>query len=155
MIQRVRALLVTSDNHLLLIKRIRPGIAPYWVLPGGHVEEDDDSLEAALTREVQEEIAGTPDIVALVFVLDGESARELFYLARITAWSFDDRTGPEFAQDGRGEYHLEEVPLTSDRLDTVDIKPDEVAAFLRKAVTNGEDRDLFNLPDLRRTEPAR
>lgn len=39
---RVRALLVTPDHDLLAIKRIRPGQAPYWVLPGGGVEVGED-----------------------------------------------------------------------------------------------------------------
>jgi hypothetical protein len=31
---RVRALLITPDDDLLTIKRVRPGQGPYWVLPG-------------------------------------------------------------------------------------------------------------------------
>jgi ADP-ribose pyrophosphatase YjhB (NUDIX family) len=47
---RVRALLVTPGHDLLAIKRMRPGQAPYWVLPGGGVEAGKD-LEATLARE--------------------------------------------------------------------------------------------------------
>jgi 8-oxo-dGTP pyrophosphatase MutT (NUDIX family) len=155
MVQRVRAILVTPDSNLLLIKRVRPGLAPYWVLPGGHVEDEDDGLEAALAREIQEEVAGVPDIAALVYVLYGEQATEFFYLARITTWSFADRTGPEFSEIGRGEYQLEEVPLTATALEAVDIKPAEVAALLRATVLDESDgHGLFGLPDLRHTEPA-
>jgi 8-oxo-dGTP pyrophosphatase MutT (NUDIX family) len=32
----------------------RPGRAVYWVLPGGHVDRGDRSLEAALSREIGE-----------------------------------------------------------------------------------------------------
>jgi hypothetical protein len=35
---------------LLAIRRDRPDRATYWVLPGGHVDPDDQSLEAALSR---------------------------------------------------------------------------------------------------------
>jgi hypothetical protein len=35
---------------LLAIRRDRPDRATYWVLPGGHVDPGDQSLEAALSR---------------------------------------------------------------------------------------------------------
>jgi|HubBroStandDraft_1064217.scaffolds.fasta_scaffold280570_2 hypothetical protein len=47
MIERVRAVLVTPDSCLLAIRRDRPDRASYWVLPGGHVDTGDQSLEAA------------------------------------------------------------------------------------------------------------
>jgi protein-L-isoaspartate(D-aspartate) O-methyltransferase len=47
MTDRVRGLLITPDGDLLTIQRIRPGQAPYWVLPGGGVEDGED-LETAL-----------------------------------------------------------------------------------------------------------
>jgi ADP-ribose pyrophosphatase YjhB (NUDIX family) len=70
MIDRVRAVLVTPDGCLLVIRRDRPDRATYWVLPGGHVDPGDQSLEAALSREISEEIAGMADITSLLHVLD-------------------------------------------------------------------------------------
>ena len=58
MIERVRAVLVTPDDCLLAIRRDRPDRATYWVLPGGHVDPEDQNIEAALSREISEEIAG-------------------------------------------------------------------------------------------------
>jgi 8-oxo-dGTP pyrophosphatase MutT (NUDIX family) len=49
MIERVRAVLVTPGGCLLGIRRDRPGRATYWVLPGGHVDPGDQSVEAALS----------------------------------------------------------------------------------------------------------
>ena len=69
MTDRVRALLVTPDHDLLTIKRIRPGQAPYWVLPGGGVEAGED-LETALARELREEIAATADVHSLLSGVD-------------------------------------------------------------------------------------
>jgi len=145
-IERVRAVLVTESGKALLIKRIRPGMHPYWVLPGGHVDPDDPSLEAALSREIREELAGEPEVLSLLHIHQSEDERQLFYLGRIRRWSFADRTGLEFREDGRGEYVLEEVPLTLDALGTIDLKPDQIAAFLRSAIERG---DLWTLPDLR------
>lgn len=135
--ERVRAVLVTADETMLVIRRTKPGVPVYWVLPGGGVEPHDESREAALHREIHEEIAGKADIVRLLHTLEGEGERQLFYLARIATWSFEDRTGPEFSAQGRGEYALEEVPLTVEGIDGIDLKPEEITHVLRRAITDG------------------
>ncbi|MFG3347953.1 NUDIX domain-containing protein [Streptomyces sp. NPDC048018] len=137
MIERVRAVLVTPDSTMLAIRRTRPGIPEYWVLPGGGVEPGDESREAALHREIHEEIAGKADIVRLFHTMESDDERQLVYLARIATWSFEDRTGPEFSAEGRGEYALEEIPLTLEGLDGIDLKPEEIAHALRGAITAG------------------
>ncbi|MFF3782806.1 NUDIX domain-containing protein [Streptomyces sp. NPDC001933] len=137
MIERVRAVLVTADDTMLVIRRTRPGIPKYWVLPGGGVEPGDESREAALHREIHEEIAGKADIIRLLHTMESDDERQLFYLARIETWSFDDRTGPEFSAEGRGEYALEEIPLTEEGLDGIDLKPEEIAHVLRGAISSG------------------
>ncbi|MCR8630497.1 NUDIX domain-containing protein [Paenibacillus radicis (ex Xue et al. 2023)] len=50
----VRALIV-QDDHLLSIKKERPGIGVYYALPGG-AQEPDETLEQALYRECIEEL---------------------------------------------------------------------------------------------------
>ncbi|MEU3193663.1 NUDIX domain-containing protein [Streptomyces sp. NPDC006992] len=137
MMERVRAVLVTADNTTLVIRRTRPGIPAYWVLPGGGVEPGDESREAALHREIHEEIAGKADIIRLLHTMESDHERQLFYLGRVSTWSFDDRTGPEFSAEGRGEYALEEIPLTMEGLDGIDLKPEEVAHVLRGALNAG------------------
>ncbi|MFF6789029.1 NUDIX domain-containing protein [Streptomyces filamentosus] len=137
MTERVRAVLVTPDGTMLVIRRTRPGVPVYWVLPGGGVEPDDASREAALHREVHEEIAGKADVVRLLHTVETGGERQFFYLARIATWSFEDRTGPEFGAEGRGEYALEEVPLTPEGLDGIDLRPEEIARVLREAVGTG------------------
>lgn len=69
--------------------------------------------------------------------MESDKERQLFYLARITTWSFEDRTGPEFSAEGRGEYALEEIPLSVEGLDGIDLKPEEIAYVLRGAIGAG------------------
>ncbi|MCZ1006785.1 NUDIX hydrolase [Streptomyces lydicus] len=137
--QRVRAILITPDNTLLLMRRVRPGIAPYWVIIGGGVEDTDASREDALLREVREEIAGEAKITRLLHQIENaQGETEFFYLAHIRKWNFDDRTGPEFQRDDRGEYLLDEIPLTTEALASVNLLPEEISNVLREALERGE-----------------
>jgi ADP-ribose pyrophosphatase YjhB (NUDIX family) len=146
--QRVRAILVTPDGSLLTIRRARPGQPPYWVLPGGGVEPGED-LQDALDRELREELAATASVHSLLHVLERDGERQYFYLARALAWSADPgaRSGPEFTDPARGEYHLQAVPLTAAAVAAIDLKPDELAATILRHLRAGT--DLFTLPDLR------
>lgn len=137
MTERVRAILTTPSGTLLLIKRVKPGVPAYWVTPGGKVETSDATHEDALRREIKEEIAGEVEHLRLLHVLDDGEGRQHFYLAPITTWSFDDRTGPEFSQEGRGEYLLEEIDLTHEAFDAVDLKPEQLLPVLHKALDAG------------------
>ncbi|MFJ4669543.1 NUDIX hydrolase [Kitasatospora purpeofusca] len=135
---RVRAVLLTPNNTMLLIKRLRPGIDPYWVVVGGKIEPTDAGPEDALLREVREEIAGEAEILSLLHTVETADERQDFYLATVDKWSFEDRTGPEFSQEGRGEYLLEEIPLTGEAIDAINLLPREIAVVLRAAVERGE-----------------
>jgi 8-oxo-dGTP pyrophosphatase MutT (NUDIX family) len=139
MIERVRAVLVTPGEGLLLIRRTWPGAAPYWVFPGGHVEPSDPGLRAALVREVREEVGADPQIKGLLWVQADEYQRQYFYLGRIERWSEDDRTGPEFDDPDHGEFRLEEIALTAGGLDAISIEPEDIAERLRGAVGRGAD----------------
>lgn len=141
MTDRVRAILITRHNRLLVIRRIKPERAPYWVLPG------DGDLEAALHREIREELAGHADIHSLLQILTHGNDRHHIYLARIHRWNFANRTGPEFTETGKGEYILDQIPLTLSGLACIDLIPPETADLLLGAVS--DDTDLFRLPDLR------
>jgi len=152
--QRVRAILVTPGNDLLAIRRIRPGQPPYWILPGGGVEPGED-LQAALDRELREEIAATAHVHSLLHILDRGDERQYFYLARARTWSAEAsaRSGPEFTDPARGEYHLQAVPLTADAVSAIDLKPSELAEILLHHLRAGT--DLFTLPDLRTASATR
>lgn len=137
MTERVRAILTTPTGTTLLIKRIKPGVPAYWVLPGGGVEPADLKHEAALRREIHEELAGQIETPRLLHSLQRGDDTEFFYLADITTWSFEDRSGPEFSQEGRGEYLLEELPLTPEALRAINLKPDEITEVIVSALHNG------------------
>ena len=109
-IQRVRAILLTGKGSLLLIKRIKPhkNEAPYWVAPGGGVELEDTDLEAALARELPEELGAEVDVLEKGFVLRHEVAgkrlEEHFFICRLLGYDLSLRSGPEFDEPARGQY---------------------------------------------------
>jgi len=52
------------------------------VLPGGGVDPEDASREAALERELREELAAQADVHGLLHVMERPGERQYFYLAR-------------------------------------------------------------------------
>ncbi|MGI5292815.1 NUDIX domain-containing protein [Nonomuraea polychroma] len=147
MSDRVRAVLVTPDNQLLTIARIKPAQRPYSVLPGGGVEVHDPGLEAALLREIDEELGGQPVIHSVIHIDDSvPGQRQYIFLARISAWDLGARTGPEFSDPSRGQYVLQSTPLTRDAVVALNLKPDAVADLLAEHA-----HSLFAIEDLRRS----
>ncbi|MFD8483825.1 NUDIX domain-containing protein [Kitasatospora sp. NPDC059673] len=135
--ERVRAVLLTDHCTMLVINRIRPGIPPYQVLVGGGVEVEDTDLKTALLREIREEIAGTAtDLRPFHRLTNDKGEIEHFYTAHISTWNFDDRTGPEFSCDDRGEYLLEEVSLTADAINALNLMPPEIKTALLDALAS-------------------
>lgn len=151
---RVRAILLDSAGRLTLIKRVKPNTDPYWVVPGGGVEHTDDNFEAALKREIMEELGGTIEIIKLVKVVehvneDNVTVRQYIYLSHLLTYDLDKRTGPEFMDPTRGEYIVEMLPLTEKVIGSLNLLSDDLKEFLIKNGAN-----LYDLPDLRKTARA-
>ncbi|MFI7075662.1 NUDIX domain-containing protein [Micromonospora sp. NPDC049903] len=128
----VRAILLDGDDRLVLIKRIKPGQAPYWTTPGGGLESTDVSLEAALRRELHEELGAEADGFVQVFLStapagEGVSVQH-FFVCRLVELRETARTGPEFDDASRGDYQLDRV--TIDKLRAVDLKPAGLTEFI-------------------------
>ncbi|MFF5218965.1 NUDIX domain-containing protein [Micromonospora sp. NPDC000442] len=128
----VRAILLDEDDRLVLIKRIKSGQAPYWTTPGGGLEPTDVSLEAALRRELHEELGAEAERFAQVFLFtapagEGVSVQH-FFVCRLLELREDARTGPEFDDPSRGGYQLDLV--TIEELPAVDLKPEGLTEFI-------------------------
>ncbi|MEY7972310.1 NUDIX domain-containing protein [Saccharomonospora xinjiangensis] len=129
-----RAILIDDLGRLVLIKRIKPGQAPYWTAPGGGVEDTDDSVEAALYRELAEELGAKATDASQVFLFsspsDGGVAVQHFFVARLASLDESDRSGPEFSDPSRGGYDLDRVDLRGDDLASIDLKPTALKEFI-------------------------
>ncbi|MEV6009173.1 NUDIX domain-containing protein [Streptomyces sp. NPDC051976] len=131
--RNARAILLDGDE-LVLIKRTKPGREPYWVTVGGGVEEEDDSIEAALHREVFEELGGTLDRAELVHLVtdevEGGFGVQHIFAARLAGMDLSVRTGAEFSKPERGGYEIVRVPFTAEAVRRLDLMPPELADFV-------------------------
>ena len=132
--RRVRAILLAGDGSLLLIKRVKPGRAPYWVAPGGGVEWMDLDLIAALERELNEELGADASVLKTAFVLEHEKAgkqlEEHFFVCLLHQFDLSKRYGPEFRDPTRGEYIPEFIPLASAELEAINFKTPELREWM-------------------------
>jgi 8-oxo-dGTP pyrophosphatase MutT (NUDIX family) len=129
-----RAILIDDSGRLLLIKRTKPGQAPYWTAPGGGIEDTDSSAEAALHRELAEELGATATGAARVFLYSARSeagvAVQHFFLARLACLDESAGNGPEFDDPSRGSYELERVDLRGEDLASIELKPAALKEFI-------------------------
>ncbi|TQN30260.1 NUDIX domain-containing protein [Haloactinospora alba] len=129
-----RAILIDPHGRLVLIKRTKPEQAPYWTTPGGSVEETDTSVEAALHRELAEELGATAAGTSQVFLVSTPSevgvAVQHFFVARLSTLDESTRSGAEFSDPARGGYELDRVELRGKELDSIDLKPAALKEFI-------------------------
>lgn len=133
--KRVRAILLTDNQTVMFIKRVKPdGRPPYWVAPGGGMEKEDITLMDTLHRELCEELGATFQVMGKAFVLEHEKAgkhlEEHFYICRLLDYDLSQRNGPEFSDPSRGEYIPHEVPLDYDAILQLNIKTVELQEWL-------------------------
>lgn len=133
--QRVRAILLTDDNRLLFIKRVKPqNPGAYWVAPGGGVEDEDNSLLEALDRELDEELGADYEVIEHGFVIHHHKAdknlEEHFYVCRLHDYDLSLRHGPEFDDPARGDYIPDAIDLNKDAIDSLNIKTEQLRDWL-------------------------
>lgn len=129
-----RAILVDAADRLVLIKRTKPNQPPYWTTPGGGVEDSDGSVEAALRRELAEELGAEVAGVSQVFLMSNPSdsgvSVQHFFVARLLSLDESARSGPEFDDPSRGGYKLDRIDLRGNELASVDLKPHALRDFI-------------------------
>lgn len=128
-----RAILIDHGDQLVLIKRTKPGRQPYWTTPGGGIE-DGETAQAALLRELAEELGAEADHASHVFLSSSPSdagvAVQHFFVARLTKLDTTTRSGPEFDDPSRGGYDIDRIDLRSQALESLDLKPEALKEFI-------------------------
>ncbi|MCQ8190550.1 NUDIX domain-containing protein [Streptomyces rugosispiralis] len=154
-----RAILIEGDTapRMILIKRTKPGQAPYWITPGGGMEPEDATVVEALYREVDEELGAKVTDVVPAFVdtvpHPDESAPgaggaggaggaegsgdagaagvkvQHFFVCRLASMDLSRRHGPE-VDEPCGEYDVVSVPFTREGIASVGVVPPSLRAYL-------------------------
>ncbi len=127
---RIRALII-EEGKILLFRRIRPDRpAPYYVTPGGGMEEYDRSEHEAILRELKEELGvESGDVGRKVFeLIDDKGRTHIIYECRIGKGQFEKRTGKEFEDPQKGTYEIMWIP--QDQVAQLDIRPAKLKDFL-------------------------
>jgi ADP-ribose pyrophosphatase YjhB (NUDIX family) len=137
-----RAVLLDGDD-MILIKRTKPVLAPYWITPGGGVEpEEDETVVQALHRELDEELGGKVTDVVPVFVdtvphptpdhPDGVKVQH-FFACRLAAMDPALRHGPE-VEEPCGEYEIVRIPFSREGVTSVDVVPPSLRDYLERNI---------------------
>jgi 8-oxo-dGTP pyrophosphatase MutT (NUDIX family) len=129
-----RALPVDDEGRLLLIRRTRSGCAPYYTTAGGGIDSGDLSAEAAMHRELFEELgakaAGASQVLLVSSVFKIGLTVQHFFVTRLLSLDVTTRTGPEVVNQVRGTYDPEYFSLRDNSLAGIDLHPPELKAFL-------------------------
>jgi len=121
-----RALLFDRAGQFICLGRIKPGKSVYHVTVGGTMESGE-TTEAALARELKEEIDATAVIGrAFLTVLD-----TTYHVALSLRLGPNPFTGPEFADRSLGRYSITRVPLSKAMNPEFDLQPVLLQDFFR------------------------
>ncbi|MET7438956.1 NUDIX domain-containing protein [Streptomyces sp. NPDC005496] len=131
----VRAVLF-DDGCLVFLRRGWPGGSPYWTTVGGGVEPGDADLEAALRREVMEEIGATigPATEFLTLTEPGEKVTVVqhYFRADVLDTDASRRGGPELDDPDLGDFAPVRVALVASAVAALELHPPELADYLRE-----------------------
>ena len=93
---------LNDKQQFLIIRRSNiDSRAGQWTMPGGHIDEEDDSIEAGAIRELEEEADLSCDISDLKY-LDKPSKNKYYYLT--TNWTGDVNVNKPNPHTGEVEH---------------------------------------------------
>jgi 8-oxo-dGTP diphosphatase len=140
---RAAAVVIDGDS-VLLVERVRDG-RRYYLFPGGTVEPGETAERAAI-RECFEELGLEVEIIRRVARATFSQAEQVYFLARATGGTLgtgrgDELSGDPFSQ--AGSYRP--VRWSIEELSTVDVRPADLAAMVRRAPSAGWPAEVAEL----------
>ncbi len=101
----VRIFIMDSQNRLLLVRHtVSKENTEFWILPGGGLEENEYSWDAAV-REVKEETNLDINVIDLLYTLEEKTEQGLrctnYFLGEITGGKLNLGSDPEFDENNQ------------------------------------------------------
>ena len=97
----VRVIVFDEDNRILMVRQDHPE-RTVWMVPGGGIEDGENSAQAAV-REVREETGLEVEILGLIWHVEEVSDRGQrfvnFFKARVAGGELKLGADPEFSED--------------------------------------------------------
>jgi 8-oxo-dGTP pyrophosphatase MutT (NUDIX family) len=134
--ETARAILITPDGKICLMKRIKNG-EEYWVTPGGGLEEGENPLQT-LIREVKEEIGAhlSEDKCTPAFSYIADQQRHHFFVCYEDGYRSIPEGDEHRLDDPNNTYHVRDLSVAEAK--NVNLRPlekrDEIIFYLEKAV---------------------
>lgn len=137
-VKRTARAILLDGPDLVLIKRTKPDVPPYWITPGGGMEPADATVTEALHRELDEELGGkianpVPAFVDTLVHATADGARGVkvqhFFVCRLASMDPSRRHGPE-VDEPNGAYEIVRVPFNRAGITSVDLVPAVLSDFL-------------------------
>ncbi|MGX8774363.1 MAG: NUDIX domain-containing protein [Bacillota bacterium] len=145
----VRVIILDDDNRILMVRHDHPE-RTVWMVPGGSIDEEESSAQAAV-REVFEETGFKVEITGLIWHVEEVSERGQrfvnFFRARITGGELKLGRDPELAD---GDQVLAEIRfMTREEVSGLEnLYPEFLRSELWQHLEQGTiDYDAFRMRD--------
>lgn len=122
--------MLIEDDQVVLIRRERRGVAPYYLFPGGGIEAGETAEEAAV-REAFEELGIEVRLEGLLAVVEFSGNSQQYFRASRVAGTFGTGSGNELtaaATSDTGSYTPVWMPI--DALHRLDVRPRDLAMLV-------------------------
>ena len=116
---------ITSENKFLIIRRSdiddRKG---QWTIPGGHIDEEDNSIEAGAIRELEEEAGISCSISDLVYLGTNGTKKHYFFTKKWSGKVDVNKPNPKTGEIEHDDYKWASIN------DIKDIENSEIPIYL-------------------------